>query len=53
MGNARQIAMILKRDGFDLSTRNATIMALQEDLRCSEEEAVALCDEVMREARNI
>ena len=53
MGNARQIAILLKRDGFDLSTRNAVIMALQEDLNYSEEEAVNICDEIIKEAKFI
>ncbi len=50
MGNARQIATILKNDGFDISTRNGAIMALQEDLGYSEEEAVNIADEIVRAA---
>lgn len=51
MGNAKQIAVILKNDGFDISTVNAAIMALQEDLGYSEEEAVNIAGEVVREGK--
>lgn len=51
MNNARQIAMILVRDGYDISTTNAAIMALEEDLGYSEEEAVSIADFVVREGR--
>ena len=53
MGNARQIAAMLKNDGFDISTINGAIMALQEDFGYSEEEAVNIAGEVMREGRYI
>lgn len=53
MGYARQIAITLVRDGYDISTRNAAIMALEEDLGYSEEEAVSVADAVVREAANI
>jgi len=49
MGTAREIALTLKRDGFDISTRNGVIMALQEDLGYSEEEAVNVADEIIKE----
>lgn len=48
MSNAREIAVTLKRDGFDISTLNAVIMALEEDLGYSEEEAVNIASEVLR-----
>lgn len=51
MGNARQIAIALKNDGFDISTINEAIMALQEDFGYSEEEAVNIASEVVREGR--
>lgn len=51
MGNARQIAIMLKRDGYDVSTLNAVIMALEEDLGYSEEEAVSIASEVLRAGR--
>lgn len=53
MGNARQIATILKRDGYDISSTNAAIMALQEDLGYSEEEAVSLANFIVRESKYI
>lgn len=53
MGNARQIAIILKRDGYDISTINASVMALEEDLGYSEEEAISIADMVVREARTL
>ena len=53
MGNARQIATILKRDGYDISTTNAAIMALEEDFGYSEEEAVSIADMIVRESGNI
>ena len=53
MGTAKEIALTLKRDGYDISTRNATIMALQEDLYYSEEEAVNIVDEVIKESKGI
>ena len=53
MGTARMIALALIRDGYDVSTRNAAIMALQEDLGYSEEEAVSVADEVIRAARGM
>jgi hypothetical protein len=53
MSTAREIALTLKRDGYDISTRNAAIMALQEDLGYSEEEAVNVVDEVIKESRRI
>ena len=51
MGNARQIANMLKNDGYDISTINGAIMALQEDFGYSEEEAVNIASEVVREGR--
>lgn len=51
MSVAKEIALTLKRDGYDISTRNAVIMALQEDLGYSEEEAVSVADEVIKVAR--
>lgn len=48
MSNAREIAVTLKRDGFDISTLNAVIMALEEDLGYSEEEAVNVAGEVLK-----
>ena len=53
MGNARQTAIMLKKDGYDISTRNAAIMALEEDLGYSEEEAVSIADFIVNEAANI
>lgn len=53
MSNARQIAITLKRDGYDISTFNAAVMALQEDLHYSESEAVSIADFIVRESRNI
>lgn len=53
MGNARQIAITLKRDGFDISTRNAAVMALEEDFGYSEEEALSIADEIVRESKFI
>lgn len=53
MGNAKQIATVLKRDGYDISTVNAAIMALQEDLGYSEEEAVSLAGFIVAEAGNV
>ncbi len=53
MSTAREIALTLKRDGYDISTRNAAIMALQEDLCYSEEEAVSVVDEIIKEAKEI
>ena len=53
MGNARQIAIALAKDGFDISTRNAVIMALEEDFNYSEEEAVNIADEIVRESKYI
>lgn len=53
MNNARQIAIMLKRDGYDISSINAAIMALQEDLGYSEEEAVSIASFIVRESRNI
>ena len=53
MSTAREIALTLKRDGYDISTRNAAIMALQEDLDYSEEEAVNVVDEVIKESRRL
>jgi len=53
MNNARQIAILLKQDGYDISNVNATIMALQEDLGYSEEEAVSIANFIVQEARNI
>ena len=53
MGNARQIATILKNDGFDISTINGAIMALQEGFGYSEEEAVNIASEIVRESRYI
>ncbi len=52
MGDARMMAITLKRDGYDISTRNAAIMALQEDFGLPEEEAVNLADEVIAAGRN-
>ena len=52
MGNARQIATILKRDGYDISTINAAIMALEEDLGYSEEEAVSIASMIVQESGN-
>ena len=51
MGNARQIAIMLKRDGYDISTLNAVIMALEEDLGYSEEEAMNIASEVLNAGR--
>ena len=53
MSSAKEIALTLVRDGYDISTRNAAIMALQEDLSYSEEEAVNLADEIIKEGKNI
>ena len=53
MNNARQIAIMLKQDGYDISTINGAIMALQEDLGYSEEEAVSIASFIVRESRNI
>lgn len=53
MNNARQIAIILKRDGYDISNTSAAIMALQEDLGYSEEEAVSIANFVVQESRNV
>ena len=53
MGNARMMAIALRRDGYDISTRNAAIMALQEDFGLPEEEAVSLADAVVAESRNV
>lgn len=53
MNNARQIAIILKRDGYDISTTNAAIMALQEDLGYSEEEAVSIANFIVQESGNV
>lgn len=50
MGTAREIAETLKRDGYDISTRNDVIMALQEDLDYSEEEAVSVAGEIIKES---
>ena len=52
MNNARQIAIILKQDGYDISSINAVIMALQEDLGYSEEEAVSIANFIVREANS-
>lgn len=49
MGTARQIALMLKRDGYDISTLNAAIMALQEDLGYSEEDAINVASEIVKE----
>ena len=51
MSSARQIASLLIRDGYDISNRNAAIMALQEDLGYTEEEAMSVADEVIRAGR--
>ncbi|MBR5408856.1 hypothetical protein IK112_02835 [Candidatus Saccharibacteria bacterium] len=53
MNNARQIAILLKQDGYDISNINAAIMALQEDLGYSEEEAVSIANFVVMESKNI
>lgn len=53
MNNAKQIAVLLKRDGYDISNINAVVMALQEDLDYSEEEAVSIANFVVRESNNI
>ena len=53
MGNARQIAIALSKDGYDISTRNAAIMALEEDFGYSEEEAVNLADAIVEESTNL
>ena len=53
MNNARQIAIILKQDGYGISNTNAAIMALQEDLGYSEEEAVSIANFVVMESKNI
>ncbi len=53
MNNARQIAILLKQDGYDISNTNAVIMALQEDLGYSEEEAVSIANFVVMESKNI
>ncbi|MBQ3445451.1 hypothetical protein IJG29_01850 [Candidatus Saccharibacteria bacterium] len=53
MNNARQIAITLKRDGYDISNINAAIMALEEDLNYSEEEAVSLARFIVQEAKYI
>ena len=53
MGNARQIAITLKENGYDISTLNAAIMALEEYFGYSEEEAVSIASMVVREAGNI
>ena len=53
MGNAREMALTLRRDGYDISTRNGAIMAIQEDFNLSEEEAVSLADEIVRASRGI
>lgn len=53
MNNARQIAIILKRDGYDISNLNAAIMALEEDLGYSEEEAVSIANFIVQESRYI
>lgn len=52
MNNARQIATLLKQDGYDMSSLNAVIMALEEDLGYSEEEAVSIASFVLQEAKN-
>ncbi|MBQ8984609.1 hypothetical protein IJ098_02010 [Candidatus Saccharibacteria bacterium] len=52
MNNARQIAILLKQDGYDISNTNAAIMALQEDLGYSEEEAVSIANFIVREANS-
>ena len=53
MSTAREIAITLKRDGYDLSNRNAVIMALQEDLYYSEEEAVNIANEIIKETSDL
>lgn len=53
MSTAQEIAFTLKRDGYNLSTLNAAIMALQEDLGYSESEAISVADEVIKAARGI
>ena len=53
MSNARIIAITLIRDGYNLSTLNAVIMALQEDLNYSEEEAVNIAHEILQAAREL
>ena len=53
MGNARMMAITLKRDGYDISTRNAAVMALEEDFGLPEEEAVSLADAVVEAGRSI
>ena len=53
MGNARMIAIALMRDGYDISTRNAVIAALEEDYRMPEEEAVSLADAVLMEGKKL
>lgn len=53
MNNARQIAIMLKRDGYDISNLNAAIMALQEDLGYPEEEAVSLANFIVQESKYI
>ena len=53
MGTAREITETLKRDGYDISTRNDVIMALQEDVDYSEEEAVSVAGEIIKESQEI
>lgn len=53
MNNARQIAILLKQDGYDISNLNAAIMALEEDLGYSEEEAVSIASAIVQESNRI
>ena len=51
MNNARQIATLLQQDGYDISNLNAAIMALEEDLGYSEEEATSIASFIVEEAK--
>ena len=53
MDNAKQIAIMLKQNGYDLSNTNAAIMALQEYLGNSEEEAVSIANFIVEAARGL
>lgn len=53
MSSPREIATTLVYDGYKISTRNEVITALQEDLGYSEEEAVSLADEIIKESKSL